>query len=161
MPVSQNNKYKNMLITHKKTIDELQEKVRQFDDTEVNKLKAHIMLLRKQNDEHVKNNNDLNNECRSLKSTMDNDSKIKKLKSTIMAESMRCMLITNRILDNTIGSHPQLVNNYLTDEEREAMNSLRTVILDVNHEEIIEEGDRVTELMKNNPNLPIGARINC
>ena len=97
MPVSQNNKYKNMLITHKKTIDELQEKVRQFDDTEVNKLKAHIMLLRKQNDEHVKNNNDLNNECRSLKSNRDKDSKNNKRIANLEEENDMLVGLNNKL----------------------------------------------------------------
>lgn len=97
MPTSENNKLKNIVRNRDKTIDELQEKVRKLDDTEVNKLNEKIIQLEKQNDEHVKNNNDLNNECRSLKSNRDKDSKNNKRIANLEEENDMLVGLNNKL----------------------------------------------------------------
>ena len=150
MPTSENNKLKNIVRNRDKTIYELQEKVRKLDDTEVNKLNEKIIQLEKQNDEHVKNNNDLNNECRFLNSTMDVVSRQLTLRRVMAAESMRRLLVTQEVLVNLMDNKLVLLrNNSLSDLEQVTIDDLKNQILSKHHEEISRESMNILKYMKN------------
>ena len=150
MPTSQNNKYKNMLIAKDKTIAELEEKVLQCDDTEVNKLKGQIILLRKQNDENNKKLNDLNNECKSLNSIRVRATNKIKERGAVARECMRTLLILQEVLLNACDNKTVVIEgNELSDNEKETYDELRCYALHNQQEEITRQSMSIIKRIVN------------